>query len=196
MDRERLLEAFRDTGGMLEGHFILTSGLHSDRYFQCARLLAYPRHAAACGEALAARMPDGLTHVISPAMGGVIIGHEVARALGVPFLFAERVEGRMALRRFDFPVGARVAVVEDVVTSGGSLLEVADLSRARGGEVLAAAAIVDRSGDRALVFGAPFHALLEVEVITWDPADCPLCEAGDVAVKPGSRDLAGGAARK
>jgi len=191
MDRETLLEAFRETGGMLEGHFILSSGLHSDRYFQCARLLAHPRHAAACGEAIAAKMPAGVTHVISPAMGGIIIGHEVARALGLPFLFTERVEGAMALRRFDFPEGCRAVVIEDVVTSGGSLLEVAELIRGSGGEVLAAAAIVDRSGDRELDFGAPFHALLKVEVKTWEPESCPLCAEGTEAVKPGSRHLSG-----
>lgn len=189
MDRDTLLEAFRETGGMLEGHFILTSGLHSDRYFQCARMLAHPRHAAACGEAIAAKLPERLTHVISPAMGGIIIGHEVARSLGIPFLFTERVDGAMTLRRFDFPEACRVAVVEDVITSGGSLLEVADLIRAAGGEVLATAAVVDRSGDCPLDFGAPFHSLLKVEVKTWDRSDCPLCAKGSEAVKPGSRHL-------
>jgi len=189
MNRDALLAAFRETGGMLEGHFQLTSGLHSDRYFQCARLLAHPQHAAACGEALAAKMPGGLTHIVSPAMGGIIIGHEVARALGLPFLFTERVEGRMTLRRFEFPEGARAAVVEDVITSGGSLLEVADLLRAAGAEVLGTAAVVDRSGDRALDFGAPFHSLLKVDVKTWEPADCPLCAEGSEAVKPGSRHI-------
>ncbi len=189
MKREFLLDAFRETGGMLEGHFQLTSGLHSDQYFQCARLLAHPKHAAACGEAIAAKMPAGATHVISPAMGGLIIGHEVARALGVPFLFTERVDGVMTLRRFDFPEGCRAVVVEDVITSGGSLLEVADLIRAAGGEVLACATVVDRSGDREVDFGAPFHSLLKVEVKTWDPADCPLCAEGGQAVKPGSRHL-------
>jgi orotate phosphoribosyltransferase len=189
MDRETLIDAFHDTGGMLEGHFILTSGLHSDRYFQCARLLAHPRLAAACGEAIAAKMPTGITHVISPAMGGLIIGHEVARAIGVPFLFTERVEGKMTLRRFDFPEKARIAVVEDVITSGGSLVEVADLIRVAGGEVVATAAVVDRSGDRELAFGASFYSLLKVEVKTWEPSECPLCTEGCEAVKPGSRYL-------
>jgi orotate phosphoribosyltransferase len=189
MNRETLLDAFRETGGMLEGHFILTSGLHSDQYFQCARLLAHPKHAAACGEAIAAQMPDGVTHVISPAMGGLIIGHEVARALGVPFLFTERVEGTMTLRRFDFPDGCRAAVVEDVITSGGSLLEVATLIREAGGEVAATASVVDRSGDRVLDFGAPFASLLKVVVNAWYPSECPLCAEGSEAVKPGSRHL-------
>ncbi len=192
MRPEDLLETMRATGALLEGHFILTSGRHSDRYFQCARLLAHPVHAGEAGAALAALLPAGLDLVVSPALGGVVIGHEVARALGLPFHFSEREEGRMVLRRgFAIDAGARVAVVEDVVTSGGSLLEVAELVRASGAELVAAAAIVDRSGGARPDFGAPFHSLLEVEVKSWEPAECPLCAAGEQAVKPGSRHLSG-----
>ncbi|MDP6418380.1 MAG: orotate phosphoribosyltransferase [Candidatus Krumholzibacteria bacterium] len=189
MKEEVILSALRETGAMLEGHFLLSSGLHSDRYFQCARLLARTDYAALCGRAIAEKLTDKPDLVISPAMGGIVIGHEVARTLGIPFLFTEREEGKMKLRRFDWPRGARVAIVEDVVTSGGSLIETAELVRHHGCEVMATAAIVDRSGDRSPDFGAPFLSLLQAEVKTWDEAQCPLCAAGSEAVKPGSRDL-------
>ena len=192
MNTDTLIQHLRDTDALLEGHFSLSSGLHSDRYVQCARLMAATPVAAKVGAALADLLPDELDLIVSPAMGGLIIGHEVARAKGLLFLFTERVEGEMTFRRFDLPAGARVAVVEDVVTSGGSLVEAADAVRAAGGELTAAATIVDRSGDRDIDFGAPFFSLLKLEVSTWDPADCPLCAEGGRAVKPGSRHLGGG----
>jgi orotate phosphoribosyltransferase len=192
MQSEELLNKMRASSALLEGHFILTSGLHSDRYFQCARLLANTVYAAETGAALAALLPEKLDLVLSPALGGIIIGHEVARARRLPFYFSERDGGVMVLRRgFEIPAGARVAVVEDVVTSGGSLLEAARLAREAGAQVMAAAAIVDRTSGRSIDFGAPFVSLLKVEVTTWGPGDCPLCRAGQPAVKPGSRHLGG-----
>ncbi len=192
MNSDKLIEYLRETEAMLEGHFILTSGRHSDRYFQCARLLARTDIAEQVGKALGAALPEKPDLIVSPAMGGIVIGHEVARSLGLPFNFTERVEGKMALRRgFAIPDGARVCVIEDVVTSGGSLIEVAELLRGAGATLVAAAAIVDRSGGSRPDFGAPFHSLLEVDVKTWEPDGCPLCAAGDEAVKPGSRHLSG-----
>jgi len=192
MCADSLMDMLRATGAILDGHFVLASGRHSDRYVQCALMLAHTPYAAAAGALLAAKLPGELDLVVSPAMGGIVIGHEVARARELPFLFTERVEGRMALRRgFQVPAGARVAVVEDVVTTGGSLLEVADLARAAGAEVAAAAAIVDRSGGDPPDFGAPFHSLVTLQVRTWDPAECPLCAEGLPAEKPGSGHLTG-----
>jgi orotate phosphoribosyltransferase len=192
MSADNLTDMLRATGAILDGHFILASGRHSDRYIQCALLLAHTPYAAAAGALLAAKLPADLDLVVSPAMGGIIIGHEVARARELPFLFTERVEGRMALRRgFSIPGGARVAIVEDVVTTGGSLLEVAGLVRAAGAELAAAAAIVDRAGDAPPDFGAPFHSLVTLKVRTWDPAECPLCAKGLPAEKPGSGHLTG-----
>lgn len=184
-----LVERLKTSQAILDGHFILTSGRHSDRYIQCAKLLAHPEHAAWAAVRLVESMPD-FDIVVSPAMGGIIIGHEAARAKGTPFLFTERVDGKMTLRRgFELPARARVAVVEDVVTSGGSLIEVVDLLQKAGATVTATAAIVDRSGGGRPDFGAPFSNLIELQVQTWDPSDCPLCAAGGEAVKPGSRGL-------
>lgn len=191
MNEDTLLGYLRAEGALMEGHFSLSSGLHSDRYVQCARLMAATPAAAKVGAALAERLPANLDLIVSPAMGGLIIGHEVARALGLPFLFTERVDGTMTFRRFDVPEGARAAVVEDVVTSGGSLIEAADAFRAVGGELAAAAAIVDRSGGARPDFGVPFASLLELTVQTWQPESCPLCAEGGKAVKPGSRHLGG-----
>ncbi len=191
MDTDTLLEHLRTEGALMEGHFSLSSGLHSDRYVQCARLMAATPVAAKVGAALAERLPSNLDLIVSPAMGGLIIGHEVARALGLPFLFTERVDGVMSFRRFDVPEGARAAVVEDVVTSGGSLIEAAEAFRSVGGELAAAAAIVDRSGGTRPDFGVPFASLLELTVQTWQPDACPLCAEGGLAVKPGSRHLGG-----
>jgi orotate phosphoribosyltransferase len=187
MELETLMARLRETGALQDGHFILHSGLHSDRYVQCALLLARPTLAFEVGAAVAARLPAELDLVVSPALGGIIIGHETAKALGVNFCFAERVDGKLVLRRgFSIPAGARVAVVEDVVTRGGSLLETAELVRASGGRVAAAAAIVDRSGGARPSFGAPFIALAALAIQTWEPGDCPLCRAGSAAVRPGS----------
>lgn len=178
---------FLEHGALLKGHFLLSSGLHSDRYLQCALILAHPARAEELGRALAAKLPAKPDLVVSPAMGGLMIGHEVARALGVRHYFAERVEGVMTLRRgFALAPGERVVVVEDVVTTGKSTREVFDVIRAAGAQVSAACSIVDRSEGRAAL-GVPYAALWTVSVPTWTPDACPQCKAGIPAVKPGSR---------
>jgi len=191
MTRDELLDLFRRSGALLEGHFRLTSGLHSPGYLQCALVLQHPAHAEALGGAIAARTRDlRATAVLSPALGGVIIGHEVARALGVRALFAERQDGTMTLRR-GFVIGEsdRVLVVEDVLTTGGSTRETMQVARAAGGQVVGAASIVDRSNGAAR-FEVPYAALLAVDLPTYEPDRCPLCAQGLPVVKPGSRPVA------
>ncbi len=189
---ESILELFRSTGAYLRGHFRLTSGLHSPEYLQCALVLQYPKHAAELGGLLADELrnlvPEPPSVVASPALGGLSIGHEVARALGSRFIFTERDQnGRMTLRRgFAIAPGEPALVVEDVVTTGGSTRDVVDVLRAAGARPLAAGSIVDRSGGRAAV-GAPRVALVTLEVTAYDPASCPLCAQGVPVVKPGSR---------
>jgi orotate phosphoribosyltransferase len=185
---ETILELFRRVGALLEGHFRLTSGLHSPGYLQCALVLQHPREAEMCGAAIADRV-RGLRAeaVLSPALGGIVIGHEVARALGVRAIFAERQEGRLMLRRgFTIAPGERVLVVEDVVTTGGSTRETIDVARAAGAEVVGAASIIDRRGGNQDL-GVPYHALATVSLPTYQPDSCPLCAAGSPVVKPGSR---------
>lgn len=186
-----VLDTFRRLGALLEGHFRLTSGLHSSGYLQCALVLQYPREAEVLGEAIASqsRMLD-VEAVLAPALGGIVIGHEVARALGVRSLFAERQDGRLTLRRgFSLNPGERVLVVEDVVTTGGSTRETIDVARAAGANVVGAASIIDRragaGGGEAL--DVPYAALAAIPLPTYDPASCPLCAAGQPVVKPGSR---------
>jgi orotate phosphoribosyltransferase len=183
-------QLFLDNKALLKGHFLLSSGLHSDRYLQCALILAHPARAEELGKALAARLPTKPDLVVSPAMGGLMIGHEVARALGVRHYFTERVDGEMTLRRgFRVEAGERVVVVEDVVTTGKSTKEVFAVLRAAGAQVAAACSIVDRSEGKADL-GVPYAALWTAAVPTWTPADCPQCKAGVPAVKPGSRKAA------
>ncbi len=182
------LEDFRQTGALLSGHFRLSSGLHSDRYLQCARLLQWPDRAEAAGRELAAKLREcGPSAVVSPAMGGIIIGHEVARALGVPFLFAERLDGTFLLRRgFALDPGAAVAIVEDVLTTGKSTREVVDALAPSGARIVAVGSIVDR-GVGAGAFPVPSRSLLALDVPAWPEADCPLCAAGTPIDTPGSR---------
>lgn len=189
-----VLSVFESTGAYLHGHFRLTSGLHSPEYLQCAKVLQYPVHSEAFGRALAARfreMADGqaIPLVASPAIGGLIIGHEVARALGARFQFTERdASGKMTLRRgFEVAAGERAVVVEDVVTTGGSSREVIELLREAGVQVIAAGSIIDRSGGQADI-GVPRVALATLSVTTWAQELCPLCRQGSAAVKPGSRN--------
>jgi len=186
---DTVLAVFRRVGALLEGHFRLTSGLHSSGYLQCALVLQYPREAEACGAALAERVRGlNVDAVLSPALGGIVIGQEVARALGVRALFAERQDGALTLRRgFTLSSGARVLVVEDVVTTGGSTKETIDVARAAGAEVVGAAAIIDRSGGQQQRIDVPFHALATLSLPTYQPEACPLCLAGIPVVKPGSR---------
>ena len=184
MNVERL---FLDNGALLRGHFLLSSGLHSDRYLQCALILAQPPRAEELGRALAAKLSVKPDLVVSPAMGGLMIGHEVARALGVRHYFTERADGLMALRRgFTLKPGERALVIEDVVTTGKSTKEVFSVLRAAGAEVAGAGSIVDRSEGKAAL-GVPYAALWTVAVPTWTPDACPQCKAGVPAVKPGSR---------
>lgn len=191
MEASEVLDLFRQTGAYLTGHFLLTSGLHSAAYLQCARVLQYPAHAEALGQRLAGALKGlapAIDVAVSPAMGGLIIGHEVARALAVRHLFTERGEDRrMSLRRgFAIAPGERAVVVEDVITTGVSTREVVELLRAAGAVVVAAGSIIDRSGGAADV-SAPRAALATLSVETWKPEECPLCRQGIEAVKPGSR---------
>jgi orotate phosphoribosyltransferase len=181
-----VLTVFEQTGAYLKGHFRLTSGLHSDEYLQCALVLQHPAIAEQFGRDLAAQLGSA-DIVMSPAIGGLIIGHEVARALGARFIFTERDAGKMSMRRgFSLEAGQRIVVVEDVITTGGSSREVIDLARAAGAEVTRAGSIIDRSGGAADL-GVPRVALATLQVRTWKPEECPLCQQGLPVVKPGSR---------
>jgi orotate phosphoribosyltransferase len=188
--RDELLDLFRKSGALLEGHFRLSSGLHSTGYLQCALVLQHPQHAEVLGRAIAAKTRElGSTVVLSPALGGVIIGHEVGRALGVRALFAERQDGALMLRRgFVLSETDRVLVIEDVLTTGGSTRETMQVAIAAGGHVVGAASIVDRGGGRAEL-SVPFYALLQVDLPTYEPDACPLCAKGLPVVKPGSRPV-------
>ena len=188
MQNEEVIEKFRAAGALLEGHFLLTSGLHSSKYLQCALVLQVPTQAEGFGRAIAARFADqNIKLVASPAIGGLIIGHEVARALGARFLWTERDGGVMTLRRgFSVLPGERTLVVEDVVTTGGSTRETIETLRAAGADVVAAASIIDRSSGTAEV-GVPRIALAQLDVPSVDPSVCEACARGEVAVKPGSR---------
>ncbi|NPV29771.1 MAG: orotate phosphoribosyltransferase [Firmicutes bacterium] len=189
MPEQELLEVFRQHGALLEGHFLLSSGLHSDRYIQCARVLQYPEVAADLGRRLAScfrGLPVDL--VVGPALGGVLVAHEVARALKVRALFTEREQGVMTLRRgFAVAPGENVLVVEDVVTTGGSTREVVAVMRQAGARVVGIGALVDRRTG-SLDFDVPFHALLTLQIATYSPESCPLCREGKPLLKPGSRE--------
>src|SRR6188508_702469 len=185
---DSVLDRFRAAGALLEGHFRLTSGLHSPGYLQCALVLQHPREAEACGTAIAERVRGlGASVVLSPALGGIVIGQEVARALEVRALFAERQEGALTLRRgFTLSEADRVLVVEDVLTTGGSTRETAAVAEAHGAQVVGAAVIVDRGADPARL-NLPLQALVQLQVPTYQPDECPMCAARIPVVKPGSR---------
>jgi orotate phosphoribosyltransferase len=188
MEQDTVLDLFRQAGALLEGHFRLTSGLHSDRYLQSALVLQYPEFAQALGSALAERTRHlQPTVVLSPALGGIVIGQEVGRALGVRSIFAERQDGTLMLRRgFSLEPSDRVLVVEDVITTGGSTRETAVVAEAQGALVAGAAAIIDRGSDPARL-NLPLQTLVRLEVPTYKPESCPLCKKGIEVVKPGSR---------
>jgi orotate phosphoribosyltransferase len=192
MTNEEVLRTFEENDALLTGHFLLTSGLHSPRYLQCALVLQHPQLAESLCAALAAKIKADpaigmIDLVIAPALGGVIVAHEAARALGVRALFTERQEGAMKLRRgFQLKPGERALVVEDVVTTGGSTREVMEVVARYGGVVAGAGSLIDRSGG-VVDLGVSRHALAVLEVPTYDPAACPLCQAGSTASKPGSR---------
>ncbi len=194
MTETEILAEFRAAGALLEGHFILSSGLHSPRYLQCARVLMDPQRAARLAGALAAAIPDevraDIDIVVSPAMGGIVIGHEMGRALGVEALFVERPQGIFELRRgFRLTPGQRLLLVEDVVTTGLSSREAIAAVGQAGGEAIAAAALVDRSGGKADL-GIPFFALIRLDVPSYAESDLPPDLAGIPAEKPGSRKAA------
>jgi len=183
-----VLQTFRDTRALLDGHFVLRSGLHSRQYFQCALVLQHPRVAERlCGDLAAKLKNAGAQMVISPALGGLFVGHEVARALDVRHIFVEKSSaGKLELRRgFQIARGEKVLVVEDVVTKGGRVQETIDIVQALGGKVVGVGALVDRSGGK-VGFGVPFESLLGLSIDAFDPATCPLCQAGVPLIKPGS----------
>jgi len=188
MTQAEVLTIFRQSGALLEGHFRLSSGLHSPGYLQCALVLQHPRDAEILGAALADAVRSlGAVTVLSPAIGGIVIGQEVGRALGVRAIFAERQDGALTLRRgFTLEPGERVLIVEDVVTTGGSTRETMDVARAAGAVVVGACAIVDRSGGKQGL-DVPFQALLPMDVKAYQESECPLCQQGIAVVKPGSR---------
>lgn len=190
MTDAEILQALKDADAIRTGHFVLTSGRHSAGYVQCARVLEDPALTTRLAQTAVGRLPEGLSVdiVAAPAVGGLIIGFAVAQAMGVKFIFSERQAGEMVFRRsFHVPPKARVLVVEDVVTTGGSVAEVIRLVREAGGEVVGVVSLIDRGGDKA--FTAPYWPLLQLEVESWDPASCSLCAAGVPVDSPGSRRL-------
>ena len=188
MEAEKVIEEFKKTGALLEGHFQLSSGLHSSVYLQCALVLQFPEQAETFGRALAEKFSTAeIQLVASPAIGGIVIGHEVARALGARFIWTEREAGEMTLRRgFTVSPGERTLVVEDVITTGGSTRETIEVLQRAGADVVAAASIIDRSGGSAEV-GVPRVALATLRVASVQPDVCDACNLGEPAVKPGSR---------
>lgn len=183
-----MIDQFRITGALLEGHFQLSSGLHSTVYLQCALVLQFPEKAEAFGRAIAEKFQGkGIELVASPAIGGIVIGHEVARALGARFVWTEREAGQMTLRRgFTVSQGEKTLVVEDVVTTGGSTRDTIEALQRAGAKVIAAASIIDRSAGGADV-GVPLTALASLKVLSVEAADCDACKLGEPVVKPGSR---------
>jgi orotate phosphoribosyltransferase len=189
MTEGEILDLFRSAHALLDGHFVLRSGLHSRQFFQCALLLQHTQIAATVCGALAEKVRHiDAERVISPALGGIIVGHEVARALGTPHIFVEKEAGTLVLRRgFEIRPGDRFIVAEDVVTRGGRVQETIDIVRAHGGEVAAVATLVDRSGGKLPDFGCPFVALVQLNVETFEPDKLPPDLAGTPAIKPGSK---------
>ena len=203
MTEEEILKIFAETGALLEGHFELRSKLHSDRYFQCANVLRYPRIAARLCDELVAKMNAAcdvgrIDGVISPAVGGILVGHEVARALDTKCVFAEKVQSgdevdatgkpvtKLAMRRFSLKPGERYVVAEDVVTKGGRVQETIDLVQTAGAEVAAVVLLVDRSKGSVKFGDIPMFSLVQIQPTTWEPSACPLCAAGGHPVHPGS----------
>jgi orotate phosphoribosyltransferase len=190
MKKKQVLDIFNNSGALLKGHFLLTSGIHSAQYLQCALVLQNPGYAALLGAEIAERFrPENADVVVSPAVGGIIVGYEVARALGINAIFAEREAGAMVLRRgFSLPEGSKVIVVEDVTTTGGSVVEIIKLVTASNCRVVGVGAIVDRSGGK-VDFGVRFESLITLDIATYPPEACPLCKDGVPLVKHGSRNI-------
>jgi len=195
MKQQEVLGVLTSTGALLRGHFELRSGLHSADFFQCANLLRFPHEAAKLCSALAKLIPPEIaaeaTTVISPALGGILVGHEVARALDKKCVFVEKDhtaadKTKLVLRRFTIMPGEPVIIAEDVVTRGGRVQETIDIVRENGGRVLAIATLVDRSGGKADFGAIPHISLLKMEPVTWEPSECPHCKRGSKAFHPGS----------
>lgn len=192
MSEEQCLQLFKKTGALLTGHFLLTSSLHSERYFQCAKVLQYPEYAEILCSHIARHFEEKSPDlVIAPALGGLIAGHEAARALGVRFVFTERENGQMSLRRgFEIHTGEKALVVEDVITTGGSVREVREVVKQFGATPVGVGCIVDRSGGQ-VDFGVTFFSLLDLQIEAHPPETCALCQQGMPLVKPGSRKIDG-----
>ena len=190
LPKEELLRIFRQTNALLDGHFLLTSGLHSPQYFQCAKVLQYPKYLHLFAGELAKHFEySEIELVISPAIGGVVVGTEVGRMLDVRTIFAERENGAMSLRRgFEIKKGERVLVVEDVVTTGGSVNEIIQIAKQANATLAGVGYIVDRSNGKTK-FNAKTFSVLQMDIVTYTPETCPLCKEGSTAVKPGSRGL-------
>lgn len=190
MTEKDILQTLEETDALLNGHFELRSGLHSNRFFQCANLLRFPRIAGGLCAELVKRMEATLdvsevTAVISPALGGIIVGHEVARAMDKPCIFAEKQDNKLVMRRFKIKPGERYVVAEDVITRGGRVQETVDLVTEAGAEVVAILVLVDRSAGKAS-FDYPLYSLLKMAPEVWEPKDCPMCAANEPLVHPGS----------
>lgn len=190
MTEAEVMKLLEETGALLSGHFELRSGLHSDRFFQCANLLRFPRKAEVLCQALVANVnaAESVGHVdavISPALGGILVGHEVARALDVKSIFAEKEDGELVMRRFQVEEGVRYVIAEDVITRGGRVQETIDLVEAGGGVVAAIALLVDRSAG-SVTFDYPTFSLVQMAPTVWAPGECPMCAEGSAAVHPGS----------
>jgi orotate phosphoribosyltransferase len=190
MKNENILEIFTKTNALLNGHFLLTSGRHSNQYFQCAKVLQYPEHNQTICQLIANYFREyEIDVVISPAIGGIIVGQEVARLLGKKSIFAEREDKTLTLRRgFEIEQGKKYLVCEDVVTTGGSVFEVIDIIKQGGGIVAGVGYIVDRSNNK-VQFGVPQFSTLQLEVVSYQPDECPLCKQNIPAIKPGSRKI-------
>ncbi|MBE6903945.1 MAG: orotate phosphoribosyltransferase [Ruminococcaceae bacterium] len=190
LSKERILEVLKEAGVLLEGHFLLTSGRHSNKYLQCAKIFQNTKYSEELCADLAEKFSDyGIDVVIGPAMGAVQMAYEVSRHLKVRNYFAEREDGKMTLRRgFQIKEGEKVLIVEDVVTTGGSVKEVIEIVKQAGGVVAGVGSIVDRTGGK-MDFGVPFQAVISMEVESWDADECPLCKEGTPAIKPGSRKI-------
>jgi orotate phosphoribosyltransferase len=190
MTDQEILKIFQDTQALLEGHFLLTSGRHSNKYFQCAKVLQHTKQTSEICSIIAEEYKDkNIDTVIAPAIGGIVVGQEVARQLGSRFIWAEREDGSMKLRRsFEINEGERILVCEDVVTTGGSVKEVINIAKESGAEIVGVGVIVDRSNGKA-DFGVPMKSTLQLEVVSFEPDNCPICKEGLELVKPGSRKI-------
>ncbi|HZK34510.1 MAG TPA: orotate phosphoribosyltransferase [Bacillota bacterium] len=187
MTREQIIDYMKKIGVLKQGHFKLTSGLHSQQYMQCAAVFEQPKHAGVLVSVLKEKLPTKVDTVVAPAIGGICMGYELAASLGCRSIFAERQNSEMTLRRgFQLKAGEKVLIAEDVVTTGGSVKEVLEIVKVAGCELIGVACLVDRSNGKA-DFGIPFYSLLEMEVATYQPEACPLCQQGIGIDKPGSR---------